>query len=189
LITVFCQVDEQDVICRVWEADIPDVGPPPRVPTPRDGTRYEVLNSWVNIHNLEDSLVPTYVNGECVFTETKTLEEIKSDKNSEINKCRLAANRSTFPFGGKNIACDELSRSDIDAVNGIVALTGSLPPNWVGVWKATDNSYVPVADLSTWTAFYVAMVSKGSENFAYAQQLKTELASATTHADVKAISW
>jgi hypothetical protein len=104
-----------------------------------------------------------------------TIAEFSAAKNTEINAWRLAANLSTFTHGGKIIACDALSRSDIDGVNGYVALYGSLPPAFPGAWKAVDNSYLPIADVTAWKGFYAAMVAQGAANFAHTQALKGQL--------------
>lgn len=120
---------------------------------------------------------------------TRSLEQAKLDKDAEINRARLNANRGTFNHEGKTFSCDELSRSDIDGVNGIVSLTSTLPPGWVGAWKAVDNTYLPIATPAEWVAFYGAMVAKGTENFTHAQALKTLVAAATTVEEVDAIQW
>ncbi|MCG3177408.1 MAG: hypothetical protein MOGMAGMI_02382 [Candidatus Omnitrophica bacterium] len=117
------------------------------------------------------------------------LPELKAAKNAEINQARAAANTSTFPHDGKTFACDALSRSDIDGVNGYVALYGALPPDFPGAWKAADNSYYPIPDVAAWKAFYASMVAAGSANFAHAQTLKAQLAAATTAEAVAAIVW
>ena len=103
--------------------------------------------------------------------------------------CRLKANQSTFTFESKRIAVDAVSRSDIDAVHGIVVLTNAMPDNWVGGWKTVDNSYVSIPDVAKWTLFYKAMVRQGIVNFAHAQSLKTRLAAAKTVEEVDAIVW
>lgn len=113
----------------------------------------------------------------------------KAAKNAEINAARAAANAGTFAHGGKTFACDALSRGDIDGVNGYVALFGALPPEFPGAWKAADNSYLPIADVPAWKAFYAAMVAQGAANFAHAQALKAQLAAATTPEAVAAIAW
>lgn len=118
-----------------------------------------------------------------------TLDELKAAKNAEINFSRAAANTSTFPHDGKTFACDALSRSDIDGVNGYVALYGAQPPAFPGAWKAADNSYYPIADVAAWKAFYASMVATGAANFAHAQTLKAQLAAATTPEAVAAIVW
>ncbi|OQA29927.1 MAG: hypothetical protein BWY57_03144 [Betaproteobacteria bacterium ADurb.Bin341] len=118
-----------------------------------------------------------------------TLDELKASKNAEINSARAAANTSTFDHGGKTFSCDQLSRGDIDGVNGEVALTGALPQGFSGAWKAVDNTFLPIADVAAWTAFYRAMVAQGAANFMHAQQLKTQLAAATTAEEVDAIAW
>ena len=118
-----------------------------------------------------------------------TLIELKAAKNAEINIARAAANTSTFDHSGKTFSCDQLSRSDIDGVNGYVALYGALPPGFHGAWKAVDNTYLPIADVDAWKVFYTAMVAQGAANFAHAQELKAQLAAATTPEAVAAIVW
>lgn len=120
---------------------------------------------------------------------TAELGALKAAKNEEINAARLAANFSTFQHAGKAIACDQLSRSDIDGTNGFVALYGALPPGWPGGWKAVDNTYVAIATVADWKAFYTSMFAAGNANFAHAQALKALLAAATTAADIAAIQW
>lgn len=119
----------------------------------------------------------------------RSLSEIKLIKNTEINAARAAANGGTFAHDGKTFACDALSRSDIDGVNGYVALFGALPPDFPGAWKAADNSYLPIADVAAWKAFYASMVAQGAANFAHAQALKAQLAAAETPEAVAAIVW
>ena len=123
------------------------------------------------------------------WQDLRSLAEVKLAKNAEINESRMTANRETFTFAGKLIACDELSRSDIDAVNGMVSLTNVLPPGFPGGWKAVDNTYVAIPDLAAWISFYGAMVQQGTANFNYAQALKATLLAATTIADSEQISW
>jgi len=129
------------------------------------------------------------VDGALAIVDPRSLDELKAAKNAEINAARLAANRAGFMFAGKLISTDELSRSDIDGTNGFVALTGAFPDGWPGVWKADDNSYVPITDLATWQAFYSAMVAQGAANFATSQALKAQLSDAETRAEVEAIVW
>lgn len=123
------------------------------------------------------------------WRDLRGLHEIKASKNAEINATRLAANRGTFQFDGRPIACDELSRSDIDGVNGYVGLTGRLPPDFPGVWKAADNSFVSIPSVQAWTDFYSAMVAAGTANFTVAQSLKAQLALAETAEDIESIRW
>lgn len=117
------------------------------------------------------------------------LAAAKVQKNNDINAARLVANRSTFMHAGKKFQCDELSRSDIDGVNGWVALYGALPPWFPGAWKAADNTYYPLPNVSAWKSFYNSMATTGAMNFGKAQQLKAALAAATTIEQVNAITW
>lgn len=124
--------------------------------------------------------------------EPESLESIKARKNSEINAARLAANMNTFTHAGKVVACDSLSRGDIEAVNGIVALTNSMPSGWVGGWKSVDNSIIPISTVADWIAFYGSMVAQGMSNFAHSQALKAQLDAAYVAQDrnaMEAITW
>ena len=123
------------------------------------------------------------------WQDLRTLGDLKALKNDEINAARLHANQTSFWHGGKEVACDALSRSDIDATNGYVGLYGALPDSWPGGWKARDNSYLPIADVAAWKAFFSSMFAQGNANFARAQQLKAQLALATTLEQIAAITW
>lgn len=166
-----------------------------------DGTRYPP-DAWMarraelGIVEVDDPVRPddrlfvVTVNEDGSYnTEPRPLVEIKAAKNAEINAARATANTGTFPHDSKAFSCDALSRSGIDGVNGYVALYGVLPPAFPGAWKAADNSYYPIADLGAWKAFYASMVATGAANFAHAQELKTQLAAATTPEAVAAIVW
>jgi len=118
-----------------------------------------------------------------------TLAGAQATKNTQLNAARLAANTSTFTIGSQAFACDDLSRSDIDGVNGYVALFAALPPSWPGYWKAVDNTQYTIATVADWKTFYAAMVSAGNTNFAKSQTLKAQVAAATTIAQVNAIHW
>lgn len=123
------------------------------------------------------------------WVNTRTLEEYKELKSQEINLGRAKANGSFFTYLGKNISCDALSRSDIDAVSSELSLTDSFPAGWPGGWKCMDNTYVPITDKATWIAFLQAMTTQGTTNFLHAQTKKAEIESATTIAEVEAVVW
>ena len=118
-----------------------------------------------------------------------TLSDLKVAKNNEINLARATANTTSFTHDGKSFSCDSLSRSDIDGVNGYVALYGTLPPEFPGAWKTADNAYYPIASTDAWKQFYTSLVSAGTVNFNHSQQLKTQLEAATTAEEIAAIVW
>ncbi|OON62277.1 hypothetical protein B0920_02020 [Massilia sp. KIM] len=117
------------------------------------------------------------------------LDLLKAAKNEEINSWRAAANLSTFPHAGKLIACDTLSRSDIDGVANHIALFGAFPDGFPGAWKATDNTFIPLADIQAFRAMYASMTTQGTRNFVRAQELKSALAAARTVEQIAAIIW
>jgi hypothetical protein len=156
-----------------------------------DGEDVEALSTPVGgwpVRPFEGAVL-TVTGGVLGWRDDRTIEECKAHKNAEINQKRLTANRTSFPFAGKSIACDELSMLDIQSLNGIVALIGDLPPGFANQWKAIDNTYVAIPDKSTWIAFIGAMVATGQANFDHSQTLKVALAEATTNTDVDAITW
>jgi len=110
-------------------------------------------------------------------------------KNTEIDNMRAAANASAFPYGGKMIASDPLSRSDIDGVANHIALFGTFPEGFPGGWKATDKTMLPLADVDAFRAMYAAMTEQGTRNFNHSQELKVRLAAASTPEEIAAITW
>lgn len=102
----------------------------------------------------------------------RMLADERLSVNERINLGRERANFHFFPFRGKRIACDRLSRSDIDGTSMYIAQFGSFPEDWVGGWKAMDNSYVSLATLEDWKEFIKAIFDQGQINFKHAQALK-----------------
>lgn len=117
------------------------------------------------------------------------LATAKAAKNAQINAWRAQANQTHFTHLGKQIACDALSRSDIDAVAGSVSLSGAFPVGFPGAWKAMDNTFLLLPDVAAFKALYASMTQQGTINFGQSQSLKATLAAATTHAQVNAILW
>lgn len=124
-----------------------------------------------------------------IAAPAETLEETKYRALIAVNVSRMRANQGSFSYAGKEIACDALSRSDIDGVASYVALNATLPPGFPGAWKATDNSYVSIPDVVTFKALIEAMVIQGATNFAHAQALKAQIAAATTAEQVAEVVW
>lgn len=133
------------------------------IPNDKENSDYKGYSDWLNEGNQPQP------------ANQPTLEELKSQKNAEINKARLEANQTTFTHSGKLFACDQLSRSDIDAINGYVGTRNALPASWLGGWKAVDNTIVAIADVTSWNAFYDSMIEQGQQNFVKSQSLKASL--------------
>lgn len=128
-------------------------------------------------------------NSVLAWQDTRTLAEVKVAKNAQINEWRLQANYAGFTYAGKEIATDQLSLLDLTNTATRIARDGALPPNWPGGWKAKDNTYVAIATVGDWDAFYDAMYQRGLANFSHAQALKAQLETATSIAEVESITW
>jgi hypothetical protein len=122
-------------------------------------------------------------------TPAVNLAALKAAKNEQINAWRAEANLSSFPHAGKRIACDALSRSDIDGVANNIALFGVFPEGFPGGWKATDNTMIALVDVDGFRDMFASMTAQGTENFNHAQSLKAQLAAASTADEVAAIEW
>lgn len=135
------------------------------------------------------------IDGEEKWVETATLEAIKIRKNAEIDSKREEANRTYFDFDEGRIACSDVSWKDIMSTSAYVALTHSMPPNWVGGWKTMDKGpngetqYVDIPDVATWTLFIEAMVNRGLAHFDKSEKLKVRLKEAQTPDEVEALHW
>ncbi len=121
--------------------------------------------------------------------ESGKVQRAKEAKNSEINDCRLAANEVSFYHAGKNIACDALSKTDLLCTAIYIGLTGSFRPGFPGAWKAIDNTYLLLPDVQAFKDMFGSMIDAGNSNFMHAQQLKQQLASATTIDQINSITW
>lgn len=169
--------------------DGPDEGPPePHWESQAEG-QVVLLDAPIDWRGPTETSVLHWIDGAAAWIETATLDDLKARKNAEINQWRAAANQSTFPHAGKQISCDALSRSDIDAVANHVGLFGAFPEGFPMAWKATDNTFIPLADIAAFKAMYASMTAQGTSNFEHSQALKGKLENATTVAAVAAISW
>jgi len=157
----------------------PPMAQPNQIPI-RNGATQDVNGNWVWAWALQ--AIPQ-------AQLDASLAAAKTAKNTQINQWREQANGSTFPYGGKHIACDRLSKDDIMGTALHALLFNAFPDDFPGAWKATDNSYLPMPDIATFKAMFSAMTNQGSLNFAYSQQLKTQLANAATLAAVNEIVW
>ncbi len=122
------------------------------------------------------------------WIDIRTLEPAKAEKRRVINTAWTKANQTSFTYAGKRIACDPDSVVDIQTLTTEIAVTGVLPANFSGAWKALDNTTVAIPNKAGWFALYVALSKQRRANFARAQELKASVAAATTLAEIDAIS-
>lgn len=127
------------------------------------------------------------------WEEASSLVELKATKNAEIDRARETANRTYFDFAGMRIACGDIDWKDIMSASAEISLTHEMPADWVGFWKGKDDEgntqYVPIPDVATWTLFIQAMVARGQTHFRKSQDMKAQLAAATTPEQIAAITW
>lgn len=176
--------------------------------TPEGFTSYEVpKGTTVNTHYFNGTAVVAYTEAELKLKNTppsynaswddglmnwvdlRTLEASRTEAKQRINFEWDIATNTGFNYQGLLFSTDASSRSDIDGINGYVALKGVLPTNWVGMWKSKNNEFLPIETVDEWKDFYSAMVDAGTQNFVRAQLLKELINNAATVAEVEAIDW
>ena len=129
-----------------------------------------------------------YIDGEFIYTDDRSINDAKIHKNNYINESKILANQS-FTYSGKQIQADESSWKEIVGTHGWITATQSMPPGFPMQWKALDNTYVPITTVAEWLQFYGAALQRGVINFQRAQELKQQLAAATTLEEIDNISW
>jgi hypothetical protein len=120
------------------------------------------------------------------WEDQRTLAEVKAVANNRITSRRVEEDMR-FEWAGKWFQADSAAWKQITGVHGWVIGQGSLPPGFPGVWKAKDNTYAPIPDVSTWWSFYGTVLARGAANFARGEALKAQLAAATTIAEAEAV--
>jgi hypothetical protein len=114
-------------------------------------------------------------------------------KKAELDRAWLAANKSTFPYQGKEFAIDEIGYQNMMTTQATIQATGDFPAGWPGGWKTTDpypnETYISITTVDAWAPFFAAMTAKGVDNFNRAQALKKMVNEATSVNDVRLISW
>lgn len=170
--------------------------PAPKGEALREYVMRHCPTEWFDLkHAVMDPAIDTSLSGVAIGAVIKGrapepgLEELRLAKNSQIDDWRAYSNGATFPYGGKHIKCDALSRSDIDGVANHIALFGVFPEGFPGGWKATDKTMLPLPDVDAFREMYAAMTAQGTLNFNYSQELKTVLAAAATAEEIAAITW
>lgn len=124
-----------------------------------------------------------------IAAQNNALYEARLSRNYMINMWRAEANQTSFPYVGKQVACDQLSRSDLDGVASHVLLFGQFPEGFPNAWKAVDNTYIPLPSIDAFKDMYAAMTRQGTINFARSQQLKALVAAAADVSEVNAVTW
>lgn len=122
------------------------------------------------------------------WLDPRTLAEVKAAKNAELTAARVQADMR-FQHAGKWFQADAAAWKQITGIHGWVAAQNSLPPSFPGQWKAEDNTYYPITTVAQWWAFYGSVLARGAQNFARSEQLKAQVAAATTVEEVEAITW
>ena len=176
-------------------------------PAPENHTMYEVEDSVeLATHYFNGTEVVAYTSEQLELKNTLTnypavwdsasmawlnilnLENSKKFANQRINQSKNDAN-SKFSYAGKEFATDPVSRNEIEGINGYVTIRNLFPEDWIGGWKAIDNSYLSITTVTEWQDFYTAMVTSNTLNFSKAQALKDLIGTTTTVAEADAISW
>lgn len=161
-----------------------------------DHVGYSYQTAYINVTTKTIVVIPPTPNPKYSFNyitkvweNQRVLSDVQVLQKQLINKSWEQADIDGFMFSEHLIATDPASKGFIDSINGYVTSHNALPNNWVGGWKAADNVFVAITDVTTWQQFYSAMIAQGLSNFTKAQALKTQIMSSTTVEQVETIIW
>lgn len=169
-------------------AEVTDMPPPAITSTQKlvpDGFEQDAEDRWVAKWIIVEMTVEEIAERDAAAVAALAID--KAALNLEINAWRAAINFTSFPYAGKLVACDVLSRSDIDVVASYIGLFGTFTPDFPGAWRAIDNSYIMLPTVDAFKAMYTAMAARGTANFNQSQAWKASTAASTTQADLDVI--
>jgi hypothetical protein len=160
------------------------------MPSPRTaGDLVDDIDAWL----IADAGSP-FQGGQLIADMSGTIESLRERKTSEINAAWIRADSTAFTYAGEHFRAGPDDVLRLNSINGYISLMNEMPPDWIGVWKTMGvggqpDSYIRVPDVESWKPFYTAFVMKGVTNYLAAQVLKARLATATTAAEIAAITW
>lgn len=102
---------------------------------------------------------------------------------------KIAANKTNFPHGGKQVEHSDPAAGDLDAMALYVALNNSFPVGFPNAWKATDGTWIPVPNIPAFKELYNSKVNQGLANFTKSETLQAQIDAATTVEDINLIDW
>lgn len=161
------------------------------VPVP-DNYSGNILNSYLDGESFREypdrpmfSTSFDYVSRQWI-SHAPSIDDMKAEKISAVTMRRVQEDQR-FQFGGKWFQADAAAWKQISGVHGWVSAQNTMPPGWIGQWKAEDNTFLPIPDPATWWQFYGAVLARGSSNFMRGEALKAQIAAATTAEEVAAV--
>lgn len=139
-------------------------------------------NGFPPTSNLNATPTLDPVSLQVVWRDLRSIDEARKLKSAEINLAWSKADLGTFSFGGKVFSCDAVSRQRIRDVQDYLTVNSRFPEDFASsgnYWKAADNTFLHLPTKTEWSAFYSALLSVTSQNFAIASVLKNRIAEAT----------
>lgn len=132
------------------------------------------IDSFMQIVNAWNALTP----------QPPTLTELKAQKVEQINTARNAEESAGFSYLNKVFDSDPLSVQRIS----ITAQTAQLDSNFAIGWTAQDNTVVEL-NQSQMLGMPAALATHAYTLHEKARQLKSQVAAATSSADLDLINW
>lgn len=122
-----------------------------------------------------------------IVSVERSIDDVRLEKIEQVNSWRKSANSGAFTWRGKQFYADEETVKSLFSVAIVVSLSGQLPVDWPGFWKADDNEHVPILTVSDMQEFCQAMQKKGQDNFFQSEMLKQQIMSAATVVELEKI--
>ena len=150
----------------------------------KDTDCYTITGTEITYWDKNNSLPPPSKNAINDLTIKVKLDKAKQSKLIELAAMYETANQANIAYMNTTFQADSKSQDAMTKV--LTASGGKLPAEFF--WVDTANNQVPMshADLQGLAA---AILARGQKNFAYLQQLKASVKSATTLTELEAITW
>jgi len=118
------------------------------------------------------------------WIDGRDLDQKKADKWVEIKAARDAQEFGTFDWGGYTFQCDEVSQRRIQGAVQLSAIDDTLTLDWT----LADNS-VQTFNAPDFIGIGLALAAHVNIGHVKSRQLRLDIDSATTEAEISAIQW
>jgi len=118
------------------------------------------------------------------WIDGRDLDQKKADKWVEIKAARDAQEFGTFDWGGYTFQCDEVSQRRIQGAVQLSAIDDTLTLDWT----LADNS-VQTFNAADFIGIGLALAAHVNIGHVKSRQLRLDIDSATTEAEISAIQW
>jgi hypothetical protein len=118
-----------------------------------------------------------------------TLNDFKLQKLETLNQAYNRANTSTFTYNGLVYNADSVAQNNINSTANYINKFGAFPTGFLNAWLSDDGTILPLPTVDDFWLLYQAYTAQGIYNITHFTELKAQVLSVTTQAELDAIVW